>query len=354
MKKLEVDSHKLFYHPDSVLRVAEWIKKGDCFPTYVEIGTTNRCNHRCEFCALDFLERGGYDINKEVMLRTLKDMSKHGVLSVMFAGEGEPLLHKDIGIFVQEAKKYGLDVAITTNGVAFEQEKREQCLPNLSWIRFSVDAGTPGTYAKVHGTRARDFDKVIGNIEESVRFKKQNKLETTIGVQFLMIPDNIKETGILAENLKKIGVDNFQIKPYSHHPDSSNDFSLDSEVYNRVEEELKKFDSPEFQILFRKMTLERIEEGNKYPKCYGLPFFALMDVRGNVIPCNLFYGNEEFTYGNLYKKKFSKIWKGEKRKEVLRKIEKKGVSECRKGCRLDAMNRSLHILKNPHPHGRFP
>ena len=72
------------------------------------------------------------------------------------------------------------------------------------------------------------------------------------------------------------------------------------------------------------MTLERIEEGMGYPKCYGLPFFALIDARGNVLPCNLFYGNEEFIYGNLYKENFSEIWKGEKRKEVLKKNRGEG------------------------------
>lgn len=350
MKQPEVDNHKLMYHPD---RVAEWKKKGDCYPVYVEIGPTNRCNHKCVFCALDWLEHGVHDIEKEVMISTLKDLSINGVESVMFAGEGEPLLHKDIGYFVQTANKQGMDVSITTNGVAFTESKREECLPYLKWIRFSVDAGTPESYARIHRTISTDFERVIKNIKDSVEYRNKNGLETTIGVQFLMVSQSIGEANKLANILKEIGADNLQIKPYSHHPDSSNDLLIDSGIYNQIEEGLMKFNSDKFKILFRRATIERLEEKVDYPKCYGLPFFALIDSKGNVLPCNLFYNNEEFTYGNLYKQSFSEIWEGDRRKEVLQKLDEQGVSECRKGCRLDVINRYLHRLKNPHPHDKF-
>lgn len=350
MVNIEADSHKLMYHPE---RVSEWGEKDDCFPIYLEIGPTNICNHRCIFCALDFLEKKGNFIDREVMLSALKDMAEHGVKSVMFAGEGEPLLHKDICEFIEKAKEYGIDVSLTTNGVLFTKEKIEKIIPNLTWIRFSVDAGSPESYGKIHGTKPEDFDKVIDNIKEAVKFKKDNLLKTTIGVQFLMIPQAINEAIKLAEILKNIGADNLQVKPYSHHPKSKNDFSVNSEEYNNLKEELIKFNSDNFRVFFREATAKRIETGIDYPECYGLSFFALIDSEGNIIPCNLFYNEPEFTYGSLYEQKFSEIWKGEKRKKVLQRIRKKGVSECRKGCRLDVVNRYLHRLKNPHPHENF-
>ena len=81
--------------------------------------------------------------------------------------------------------------------------------------------------------------------------------------------------------------------------------------------------------------------------------FSMIDINGNIIPCNLYYGNPEFTYGNLNENIFSEIWQGEKRKEILQKIREKGVKECRIGCRLDAINRYLYRIKNPHPHDNF-
>jgi len=349
-KKFDIAGHKLMYHPE---RVAEWNEKQDFYPVYVEIGITNTCNHNCIFCALDFLENKGDSIDKEVMVNTLKEMGEKGVKSIMFAGEGEPTLHKDIGLFVQTAKQAGIDVSITTNGLLLTKEKIQEILPYLSWLRFSVDSGTPDNYSLVHGTSPEDFNKLIENIKECVRFKKENNLDVTIGVQFLVIPQNIGEAPKLAKILKEIGADNLQIKPYSHHPDSLNNLIVDPEQYNEIEQQLKEFDSDNFKIIFRKATIGRVIEGINYPECYGLPFFTLIDAKGNLIPCNLFYNKSDFYYGNLYDSSFSEIWQGEQRKQVLQKLKQKGVETCRKACRLDVINRYLHRLKNPAPHDNF-
>jgi GTP 3',8-cyclase len=349
-KEYFVDSHKLIYHPE---RITEFHKTGDCYPIYVEFGITNACNHRCIFCALDFLTFGGNFIDKDVLIKNLELMAKKGVKSVMFAGEGEPLLHKDIGLFTQKAKEFGLDVSITTNGVLFNKEKIKEILPNLTWIRFSIDAGTKEGYSKIHGTRLEDFDILMENLKEAVRFKEENKLNVTIGAQFLMIPQNIQEGTILAEKLKSIGLDNLQIKPYAIHPKSINDLSNNPYDLEKFKEEIMKHDSDDFRVLFRSETLERIKEGIIYPECYGLPFFALVDSKGNVIPCNIFYGETGSYYGNLYENSFPEIWESEKRKEIIKKIKEKGIEHCRRGCRLDPINRYLHRLKNPHVHDNF-
>jgi len=351
MKEItNVDSHKLMYHPD---RVIHWQKFNDCFPIYVEIGLTNACNHKCIFCALDYLENGAKFIDTSVMISTLKNMAEHGVKSIMFAGEGESTLHKDIGLFVQKAKQLGMDISITTNGVPLTPEKIQQCLPHLSWIRFSVDSGTPENYSKIHGCPSEDFEKLINNIKQCVELKKQNNLNITIGLQFLVIPYNIGEAIKLAERLREIGVDNLQIKPYSHHPQSDNNLIINSEEYNKLEQELKQFNTETFKILFRKATAKRIEKETPYNQCHGLPFFTLIDSKGNVFPCNMFYNNPEFTYGNLYEKSFSDIWRSNGRKEILSKLKQKGIQECRKGCRLDAVNRYLDRLNKPGPHDNF-
>ena len=347
---LDISNHKLMYHPD---RVAEWKQKGDCYPVYIEIGLTNSCNHRCVFCALDFMEGHGKFIDREVMLKALKEMGSKGVRAIMFAGEGESILHPDLSSFIQTAKENKIDISITTNGVALTKEKIREVLPHLSWIRFSVDSGSSENYSEIHGTNAEDFEKLLENVRECVRLKKELGLGVVIGVQFLMIPQNKGEVVKLARTMKEIGADNIQIKPYSKHPNSINDLIINPEEYNEIEQELKEFDSENFKVFFRKATAERIQEGINYPECYGIPFFALVDAKGDVVPCNLFYGNEEFTYGNLNEQSFSEIWEGDKRKEILKKLKERGCEECRKGCRLDVINRYLHRLKNPEMHDNF-
>jgi len=347
--KPEIDNHKLMYHPR---KVAQWIETGDCYPVHIEIGITARCNHKCIFCALDFVEHKA-DMDTQAMLRALKEMSEKGVKSVMFGGEGEPLLHKDISLLVKKAKEYGLDVAITTNGIFLDQDKIEQCLPYLSWIKVSIDAATPESYAKIHGTTEPQFYKLLDNLKRVVEYKKQHNLKSTIGTQFLMIPPNLNECVLLAKKLSELGVDYLSIKPYSHHPKSFNNLAVNPEEYNKIEEGLKEFNTDNFKVFFRKEMIKRIQEGNAYPDCYGLSFFCLIDAKGNVLPCNLFYENPDFTYGNLNEQGFSEIWEGEKRKQVLEKIRQKGIQDCRVGCRCDVINRYLDRLKNPLAHDNF-
>ena len=349
-KKIDADNHKLIYHPD---RVDEWLKTGDCYPIHVEVGLTNMCNHKCIFCALDWVVgKDKTKIDTGVMLNTLEDMANQGVKSVVFAGDGEPLLHKDIPKFVENGKAYSLDLATTTNGVLLNGEVAERCLPYLSWLRVSINAATKETYSKIHKTNEKDFYKVISNLKNAVDLVHKHSYPVTIGVQTLLLPENINEIESLAKLIKEIGADNIQIKPYSQHPYSENKISIDYATVN-LADKLEVLNSNKFQVAYRENTIQRLKDKSAYNNCYGLPFFALISAKGDVIPCNLFYNNPEFIYGNLYKDSFPKIWKSERRQKIIEKINESGTYECREGCRLDVVNRYLHNLKNPHAHVNF-
>lgn len=348
--KIDTENQKLIYHPE---RVSEWLSTGDCYPIYIEIGPTNRCNHHCVFCALDWIEKEYTDIDTDVMNRAFRDMGRCGVKSVMFAGEGEPFLHPDICDFIINANTSGLDVAVATNGVLFTEEKIKKCLSHISWIRYSLDAGSADVHYKVHRGGKDDFTKIINNIKKAVEIKKQNGYSVVIGVQLLIISDNYDDIIPFIILMKEIGVDNVQLKPYSQHPLSKNRYSVDVEKMDRLEDMISGFTDESFQVIYRQKSAYRVVEKKPYTQCYGLPFYALIESDGNVIPCNLYHTNPDFAYGNLYHEDFSEIWCGKRRKEVIKKIKAKGIESCRKGCRLDPVNRYLAELKHPHIHVNF-
>ncbi len=347
---LKIDSHKLNHHPG---RVASWMIGENIFPLYVEIATTSACNHRCIFCALDFMDHKEHLLATQTLCDSLAEMGKNGVKAVMFSGEGEPTLHKDLSLFVKCAKKAGLDVALTTNGIPFTKKLAEQCLPHLSWVKFSVDAGTPETYANIHKTKPEDFQKLIANIKDAAGIKKKNKYSVKIGVQLLLLEENAHETITLAKKVKELGADYIVVKPYSRHPGSINKCRINYEKIKYIQARLKKIQSDKFGVILRAGAIEGLKNPKPYPECYALPFFALIDAQGNLLPCNLFYGKEEYYYGNLYKNTFSEILSSKKREEVLKKIYKKGTASCREICRLDQINRYLYDLKHPPDHVNF-
>lgn len=352
-KELNIDGHKLMYHVDTV---ANWLNGQNVAPIYIEIGPINSCNHRCAFCALDYLKSKGKIISKDALISNLKNMAEFGVKSIMFGGEGEPFMHPNLPEAIEKAKEFGLDIAITTNGVLFTENKIKTTLKHLSWIKFSIDAGTKETHAKIHGCSEKDFPQLIENIKFACNYRREQNLTCKIGCQILLIPDNINEVEELILKVKELGVDYLVLKPYSPHPQSINKFVLDIDKYDPILQELSnKYSGDCFQVVYRKKSAQEVEKGIiDYDVCHGLNFFTLIDAQGNVIPCNIFYEKEDYCYGNINKNNFKEIWLSEKRQEVLRKLYKQGCSKCRRGCRLNFVNQYLnHVKKKDVEHINF-
>jgi len=353
MDELRIDSHKLMYHVD---RVSQWQKGEATFPIYLEIAPYGGCNHRCIFCALDYIGYKPRSLDVKALQGTLRAAASCGVKSVMYAGEGEPLLHKDIIAIVETTKKAGLDTAITTNGVFLDDKIVKGCLKDLSWIRVSLNAGSAKNYERIHKCARGDFEKTLSNLKNAVKYKRKLKLDCTIGVQMVLIPENEDEVIRLANIVKEIGVDYLAIKPFSRHPMSRNNKNKDFD-YNsflHLDKRLQRVASHDFRIIFRSHTMKKLKQGRLYTRCLGLPFWAYIDATGDIYGCSAFLRDKRFLYGNIYKASFEKIWQGRKRKKVTNMMENGwNIEECREICRLDEINRYLWNLKNPSPHVNF-
>ncbi len=349
--QIRMDSHKLIFHPQ---RVAEWLNGENIYPIELEVGLTNACNHRCIFCAVDYTGYQSTMLDADLFRKNIKEFASKGVKSIIYAGEGEPLLHKNAVDLINETKKLGIDAAMSTNGVLLTKEASKECLASLTWIRFSTAAITDQTYEKIHQCRKGDLQIVLQNMQEAVRVKKDQKAATTIGVQMLLLPDNKDEVLKMAQELRKIGVDYFTVKPFSQHPQSGNILQVDYQEMMDVEKEIKEIETDEYKIYFRAHSMEKLACRREYTQCLALPFMVYIDAKGNLWPCIVFMGKEEWKYGNLYEESFVQIWEGSRRKELIRIFAEMDLEKnCRELCRLDEMNKYLKELKNPGPHVNF-
>lgn len=353
MDRFRIDSHKLIYH---VSRVNDWLKGVDIYPIYIEVGLFGGCNHRCIFCAFDYLGYSQSSLSTDAIYSFIASAAEKGVKAILYSGEGEPLLHENIVDVVVFTKKSGLDVALSTNGVLFDKDKANVMLQYLSWIRFSIDAGTANNYSFIHGADKDDFKVVINNITEAVKIRNKNNFTSTIGVQFLLLPHNYNEILLLVKILKNIGVDYLTVKPYSSHYLSSN-FKNSFFDYNKflyLKDELSKYSDDNFKIIFRNRAMLKTNEKKPYKDCLGLPFIAHISADGNVYPCNVFVGKEDFVFGNICCANFEDIWTGKKRKKIMNYIFSDwDLKNCRKSCRIDDINRYLWELKYPNNHVNF-
>ncbi len=350
-ENIRMDSHKLIYHPETVSR---WLKGENIYPIEIEISPSGSCNHRCVFCAVDYIGYQPDFLDKNVLFRDIGSMSKKGLKSVICSGEGEPLLNKNMPDIANGIKSFGVDVAMSSNGTLFTKDKAEECLGAFSWVRFSVASMEEESYDKIQRGKKGDLERVKTNLADCVKVKRDKNLKTTLGAQCLLLPDNLEQLPYMAKTLREIGVDYLTIKPYSQHLHSRNRFEIDYGQMLALEKEVLKYATEDFSIYFRSNAMKKMHHKKCYRQCYGLPFMTHIDAKGNVWPCVAHIGTGGLCYGNINEQTFEEIWEGEKRKKIVEQLNVMNINQsCREACRLDEINKYLDELKHPGAHVNF-
>jgi len=352
-----MDGHKLYWHLD---RVSAWQDGELIAPIYVEISPVSFCNHHCVFCALDFAQGEHFVLDTELLCnRLVVEMGQLGIKSIMFAGEGEPLLHSDLPRIVSCAKGAGIDVSITTNGSVGSRELWEQLLPNLTWLRFSMDAGSASVYAKVHQVDEKMFEKTVRSIEDALLVRHQLGLGTAIGVQYLLLPENFDDLTDAISIYSGIGVDYISFKPYSEHPQMLNKSGLvyTREMLDKVEHLIESHQSGlKTQLIYRKVAVENYRAGTKgFKNCCALPFWGYISSKGDFYTCSVFLNDDRFNVGNINDETMDAILFGERRRRSVQfgMAELRVGDDCRTNCRMARINEFLEVLHNRPEHVNF-
>lgn len=359
----QIDSHKLHFHPARVAALAQgrhdWELAKSIYPIYVEISPVGACNHRCTFCAVDYIGYQTVSLDADLLNTRLAEMGRLGVKSVMFAGEGEPFLHKRINDLVLAATSNGIDVSFTTNASLLPKDFIETALPHVSWIKASINGGTRETYAQIHRAKPDHFDKAIANLTAMARARRERNLSVVLGAQILLLPENAGEIARLAEICRdEIGLDYLVVKPYSQHKHSlTHEYEdVNYRQFMALEKELAGLCTENFNVVFRANTIRKLTAAERYPRCYSVPFmWGYIMASGVVSGCGAYLLDERFEFGNINEASFQEIWEGERRHRNWQLVMNDlNISECRTNCRMDEANRYLYrVIDAPPQHVNF-
>ena len=145
------------------------------------------CNFKCNYClhSLTETQLEGKKFKKqfmdlEVYKKAIDDIAAFGekIKALIFAGHGEPLLHKDIARMVSYAKEKGIAerVEIVTNGSLLTHKLADELIAaGLDRLRISVQGVNAAEYTEVMGKRF-DFDKFIQQLEYFYKSKKETEV----------------------------------------------------------------------------------------------------------------------------------------------------------------------------------
>ena len=310
--ELILDSHKLSYHMD---RVNAWESGENIAPVTVDMALTRACGSMCKFCYATMQEsQKRFGIREHHALNLLDDFAEIGVKGVSLVSDGESTLSKSYAPFIEHASNIGIDTGNATNAWEFGPEKSERALPHLSWLRFTVAAGTPERYADImyKGPEHTEvFDRAIQNIKYAVDYKEKHNLSVTLGIQMVLMPEFKDEIIPFAQLGIDLGVDYAIIKHCSD--DENNTLGIDYDQYESMYDLIKTAESLSNNTtqVIAKWDKLKDKGTSSYKRFYGPPFLLQISGSGLVAPSGMFFQatHSKLHIGNFTTERFLDIYK---------------------------------------------
>jgi MoaA/NifB/PqqE/SkfB family radical SAM enzyme len=317
---LILDSHKLSYHYD---RVEMWENGEKIAPISVDMALTRACGAMCSFCYAMVQEpQERASIKVEQALNLADDFAEVGVKSVSLISDGESTLSKAYVPFIQHLSNNNIDVGNATNGWEWMPDKIDQVLPHLTWVRFTVAAGTPEEYSRIMFKGAEHthvFDKAMSNIRYAVELKKRLGLSVTLGIQMVLMPEFKHEIIPFAKLAVDLGVDYGVIKHCSddEHGTLGVDYSKYEDMYSLLEE-AEAMSNEATKVIVK---WDKIKDKGRpsYKRFYGPQFLLQISGSGLVAPSGMFFNARysKFHMGNFGEERFKDIFMSPRYREIM-------------------------------------
>jgi MoaA/NifB/PqqE/SkfB family radical SAM enzyme len=317
---LILDSHKLSWHYD---RVAAWEAGERIAPVSVDMSLTRACSAMCSFCYAMMQEsQARSSIKESHALNLLDDFAEMGIRSVSLVSDGESTISKAYVPFIQHAAKLGINIGNATNAWEWEPEKIEAVLPHITWLRFTVAAGRPESYAKIMykgPEHTHVFDRAMSHIRYAVELKRKKNLSVTLGIQMVLTPDLKDEILPFAKLGLDLGVDYAVIKHCSD--DEQGTLGIDYSQYEALHPLLEQAESMSNEQTKVIVKWSKIKDGDKptYQRFYGPQFLLQISGSGLVAPSGMFFNarHSKLHIGNFTEERMKDIWKSDRYWRVM-------------------------------------
>ncbi len=273
---------------------------------YIEI--TNLCNLKCEFCPTTNRSPRFMIIEEfKEILNEVKNYTDHIYLHI----KGEPLMHPNIGEFLDIANENELYVNLTTNGTLIEKCREvllnKRSLRQLNISLHSLDQN------QWYFNQEDYMDNILDFIEEA----KDNKIIIALRLWNLSSQkeDNLQKNGYILNRLEET----FNL-----------DFSLIEELKTKRGIKLRErlYLNQDMEFIWPSLDNDIYEEKGF---CYGLRDQLGILVDGTVIPCCL-DGEGIISLGNIHKASLEEILHSQRALDIYNGFSNRNAVEdlCKK------------------------
>lgn len=291
-------------------------------PLVVDLDPTTFCDLACPECISGKLLNQGR-FTPERLAALAEELVSLSVQAVVLIGGGEPLAHRGTRHVLRVLGEAGLAIGVVTNGTMIAQNL-DELAEYASWVRVSMDAGTPETYGVFRPDRKGRsvFDKVVGNMRLLADAKSG-----ALGYSFLVMSRRLSDgstvsnhTEVLqaAELAHDIGCDYFETK--AMFDDDHHIIQVPEDILDSVERQLEKaarLEGESFQLINSStLTALRTHVGpvqpKEYHRCRVAELRTLITPSG-VYVCSYHRGNPLARIGDAVTDDLADIWQNSDR-----------------------------------------
>jgi len=161
-------------------------------PLSIELNMTSACNYKCYFCnAHSYLKEKcphAQSLSDETIDCLLEDIRLLKIQEILFAGDGEPFLHKRFLDVIDACK--GRKVKILTNGSKLKQVSAS-VFANIHKLTISLNSIDDETHRLIHGYQGNSqLPYILENIERLLSLPRARK---KLQINYVVTKDNLEE-----------------------------------------------------------------------------------------------------------------------------------------------------------------
>jgi organic radical activating enzyme len=195
----------------------------DSAPVSINLDLTTACNYACDHCVDFEILNTGTRYDHDTLMRSLHELTKRGLRSVIVIGGGEPTVYPKFAESIREMKSLGLQIGIVTNGSYMDRILAvADCLAPRDWVRLSLDSGTDPTFQAMHKPKR---PIALEEICAGVPPVKRRNGSFAVGFSYIIVWDdceandaaihpNVDEIVVAAELARRFEFDYISYKPF--------------------------------------------------------------------------------------------------------------------------------------------
>jgi len=263
------------------------------FPSYY-------CNFHCSYCLHslppEILQKRNFKqqlMNVDIFKKAIDGLKEFPdkLKTIIFAGHGEPLIHKDIAEMVKYANKANVSnrTEIVTNASLLNKKMADSLITaELSLLRVSLQGVTNEMLKKVGGTDYRMSDLV-----NNITYYYNNRENTTIHIKIINI-------GLNDDKEKELFYDLFS--PISDE--------------TTIEYLIPFINEIDHTSLTDALSRSKLGHKKSMSKICSMPFYMLvLEPNGNIVPCCS--SIVPYVYGNIQEDNLKENWDSKKLNDFL-------------------------------------